>query len=100
MNASASQIDMFPIVPEIKNLGITRFRLDGAELKAELEGAVNVNDIARIDDRAWINAVAQWLLVLCQGDRHTAITHINGVALQEPPRNAPQPSGHDERQAA
>jgi hypothetical protein len=67
-NGKEGQIEMFPVDPEIRELGIVEFRLKGAVVEAALVGATNVVDVARLTLDAWRTAVADWLLRLYGGD--------------------------------
>lgn len=70
------QLDMFPVIPEITALGITKFELGGAAVKATVEGVTNTNDIALLDNPCWQKAVAEWLLNLHGGDVDLAMVSV------------------------
>jgi hypothetical protein len=72
-----NQLDMFPVTPEITNIGITKFETKGAEVIAMLSGVTNVNDVALLTDECWKLAVAEWLLLLCKGEVEGAKMFIN-----------------------
>jgi hypothetical protein len=73
------QEDMFPVEPEIKNLGITRFRISGSQISADLAGVCNVHDIALVDVRCWQLAVAGWLVMLCNSEKRIAHDAIDEI---------------------
>ncbi|MBE0434209.1 MAG: hypothetical protein IBX56_00185 [Methylomicrobium sp.] len=75
----SEQIDLFFEEPEIGGLGIVEFKIINGEVKATIKAATNTPDIARIDDECWKRAVAEWLVVLCAGDRHEA-TNLLAIA--------------------
>lgn len=89
------QLDLFPQEPVIGGLAITEFKTSGAEVKANLVGVTNVNDVARIDTKCWQKAVADWLISLHQGDIDEALVdvkkaYVNWVNLNgEPHRETP-----------
>lgn len=66
------QLDLFFEEPEIGGLGIVEFKIINGEVKATIKAATNTPDIARIDNECWKRAVAEWLVVLCEGDRDEA----------------------------
>lgn len=70
------QDDIFPVKPEIAGLGITKFEIRGAEIKAQVEGVTTTNDAALIDNFCWQKAIAAWLLTLCGDDLDAAIVEI------------------------
>lgn len=76
------QADLFPVVPEIVNLGLSAFELKGAALSADLIGTVNVNDAAQLTLECWQRAVAEWLLNLCRGDQDEALALVKRAYLK------------------
>lgn len=88
------QIDLFPVQPAIAALGLTQFKLAGAEITATLAGVTNVGDIALLDNTCWQKAVACWLLNLCDNNEslatgvlraafHEQLERQGGVIMQE-----------------
>ncbi|MBS3953649.1 MAG: hypothetical protein KGZ88_11935 [Methylomicrobium sp.] len=73
------QIDLFFEKPEISGLGMVEFKIINGQVKGTLLGATNTPDIARIDEQCWKSAVAEWLIVLCEGDRDEAYK-LMGIA--------------------
>lgn len=71
-----TQVDMFPVIPEVTGLGITGFRLSGASITATVEGATNVNDFALLDNPCWQKAIAKWLVTLCGTDIDIAMVQV------------------------
>lgn len=82
------QTDLFYEPPKVAGLGITKFEISGAGVKAVVEGVTNTNDIALLDNPCWQKAVSAWALSLHGGDIDKAITsmkkayvdHINATA--------------------
>lgn len=66
-------------VPSVENLGITGMKLKGAQLILTVEGVTNVTDVALLK-RAWLDAVAEWLLSLCDGSAWKAKVRIQKIA--------------------
>ena len=88
------QLDMFPVIAEINNLGVTKILFKGDEMQATLIATTNVNDVAQLSQQAWQLAVAEWLLVLCNHDMETTyqVLHTadhNLIVNQEPVDNHP-----------
>lgn len=89
------QIDLFPEEPIIGGLAIVKFETSGAEVKANLVGVTNVNDVARIDNQCWQKAVADWLITLHLGDIDAALVDVKKAYVQfvnmhgEPHRETP-----------
>lgn len=71
-----TQLDMFPVIPEVVGLGITKFEIGGASVKATVEGVTNTNDIALLDNPCWQKAVAEWLLSLHGGDVELSLVSV------------------------
>jgi hypothetical protein len=67
------QSDLFPESPRVAGLGITKFEISGAGVKATVEGVTNTNDIALLDNPCWQKAVTAWALSLHGGDVDEAI---------------------------
>ena len=63
------QMELWQEPPVIAGLGITKFTLKGADITAELAGTTNVNDVAKLNRRAWAAGLAQWL-IFCKAKRH------------------------------
>jgi len=59
------QIDLFPVTPEIRGLGICGFKLKDGIVEATLVGSTMVGDVALLNDHTWRKAVAEWLVALC-----------------------------------
>jgi hypothetical protein len=87
------QIDLFYEPPKVAGLGITKFEISGAGVKATVEGVTNTNDIALLDNPCWQKAVAAWALSLHGGDVDEAIIsmkkayvdHINSTGESHRP---------------
>lgn len=67
-NAQETQLDMFPVKPEIRGLSITEFKIKEGDVIANLKGVTLTGDIASLDDTVWKKAVAEWLVSLCAND--------------------------------
>ncbi len=77
-----TQLELFPIIPEITTLGITKFEVGGAAVKATLEGVTNTNDIALLDNPCWQKAVAEWLITLHGGDVDLAMVSVKKAYIE------------------
>ena len=70
-------IDLFPVTPEIKGLGVATFKMTShGSLEATLKGVVNVNDVAQLTHQSWQKEVAYWLVNLCANDLDMAIIQV------------------------
>ena len=58
-------VDMFPVDPEIRGLGISEFKIKAGDVFAILTGQTLVTDAASFNDETWKKSVAEWLVNLC-----------------------------------
>jgi len=70
----AQQIDLFPVVPEIRGLSLSKFELKEGDITGILHGVTLTRDLAELTDECWRKAVAEWLVMLCRNDAE----QING----------------------
>lgn len=74
-----TQTSLFQVKPEIKGLGLTKFKLDGAEITAELRAVTEANDAALLTPERWAEASARWLLKLVGGNIYQARQTVDRV---------------------
>jgi hypothetical protein len=75
-------MNLFPINPEIKNLGVVDVKLRGGALDISMIGATEACDLATIQPVQWAKAVAEWLVRLCEGKDGLAEAYLNAAQVQ------------------
>lgn len=75
-NCEPDTIDMFPVDPIIRGLGIVDIKLKDGEVIADLRGRTLVSDIAGFSQDTWRKALAEYIVALC-GNGDNVIEYIN-----------------------
>jgi hypothetical protein len=81
-NPELSQMNLFPVNPEIKNLGVVDVKLKAGALDISMIAATEATDLAMIQPEQWGKAVAEWLVRLCADKEHLAEAYLNFAILQ------------------
>jgi hypothetical protein len=85
-DTDSEQLDLFPIDPEIRNLGVTEFKLSGSALTGKLLAVTDTSDIALLTPERWGEAAAVWLVKLFGGDWfkiHAAVNRAHSEYCDE-----------------
>ncbi len=61
------QRGLFDDDPVLTNFGVTGSKLKGSQLSLTIECVTNVNDLGMLNEGAWVNGVAEWLILICSG---------------------------------
>jgi hypothetical protein len=81
-DSELSQMNLFPINPEIKNLGVVDVKLKVGALDISMIAATEATDLAMVQPMQWAKAVAEWLVRLCEGKDGMAEAYLNAAQLQ------------------